>query len=84
MDERLDTLVEELEISVRSWNILHQAGIVYLGELVQWRPEDLLDRPSSGQKVVNELREYVTSMGFALGMELPEWKRPDGAPVARP
>lgn len=84
MDERLDTLVEDLEISVRAWNILHQAGIVYVGELVQWRPEDLLDRPSSGKKIVDELREYVTSLGFALGMELPEWKRPDGAPVARP
>ncbi|PCC73650.1 RNA polymerase, alpha chain C terminal domain [Nannocystis exedens] len=84
MDERLNDLVEDLEISVRAWNILHQAGIVYVGELVQWSAEDLLDRPSSSKKIVDELREFVTGMGLALGTELPEWQRPDGAPVARP
>jgi DNA-directed RNA polymerase subunit alpha len=84
MDSPLDHSVEDLEISVRAWNVLNQFGIAYVGELVQWTEHDLLQHPSSSKKIVGELREFLAQMGLSLGTPQPEWKRPDGAAVALP
>ncbi|MDC0716459.1 DNA-directed RNA polymerase subunit alpha C-terminal domain-containing protein [Nannocystis bainbridge] len=84
MDERLNDPVDELEISVRAWNVLHKLGIAYVGELVQWREHDLLQHEESSKTLVAELREAMRAMGLALGTELPDWQRPDGAAVVRP
>lgn len=84
MSEHLDYRVEDLELSVRTSNLLQQAGITYVGELVQWSEQDILKRPAGGRKVVNELQEFLGEMGLALGTELPSWSRPDGEPIVRP
>lgn len=84
MSEHLDYRIEDLELSVRTFNLLQQAGLVYVGELVQWSEEDLLKRPSGGRKVVNELQEYLGELGLALGTQLSAWRRPDGEPIVRP
>jgi DNA-directed RNA polymerase subunit alpha len=84
MDELLARAVEDLELSVRSCNVLQTAGITYVGELVQWSEAALLKQSGSGRKVVRELQELLTEMTLGLGMELPDWQRPDGAAVVRP
>ncbi|MCY1060847.1 DNA-directed RNA polymerase subunit alpha C-terminal domain-containing protein [Nannocystis sp. SCPEA4] len=83
-DTPLDHRLEDLELSVRTSHVLQEAGLVYVGELVQWTEKDLLKQPSSGRKVMNELQEFLANWGLALGAEHPEWSRPDGEPIVRP
>lgn len=83
MQDVLDRLVEDLELSVRSANALMAAGIVYVGELVQLRDEDLAALEHANRKTTKELREVVETLGFSPGAALPDWSRPDGQPTRR-
>jgi hypothetical protein len=67
------TKVDALELSVRSAAVLKQANIVYIGDLVQMTEADLLRRPNSGRRSVNEIKEVLALMGLHLGMEVPDW-----------
>lgn len=84
MDAPLDRPLEELEFSVRLANALQDAGLVYVGELVQWTERDLFKLPHMGRKVMKELVEMLGGLGLSLGAEVPDWQRPDGAPIVRP
>lgn len=80
----LDRSIDELEISVRLYSALQSAGIVYLGELVQWSEPDLLKLPRLGRKELAELTTLLGHLELALGTDAQGWQRPDGAPLARP
>ncbi len=70
MVESLGRSVEELELSVRSYNCLKNARIRTLGELVQKTEADLLKTRNFGRKSLNEIRDILTGMGLSLGMDL--------------
>ena len=65
--------VEELELSVRSYNCLQADNIVYIGDLVQKTPAELLRTPNFGRKSLNEIEEVLAVMGLELGTKLEGW-----------
>ena len=69
-NENLDKSVEELELSVRSYNCLKNANIRTIRELVQKTEAEMLKTKNFGRKSLNEIKEILTSMGLGLGMRL--------------
>jgi len=77
----LNKTVDELELSVRSANCLHNAEIKYIGELVQKTEGEMLKTKNFGRKSLNEIKDILTEMGLSLGMKIEGWKMPDGSEV---
>jgi len=69
-NENLNRSVEELELSVRSYNCLKNANIQTIGELVQKTEAEMLKTKNFGRKSLNEIKEILHSMGLGLGMRL--------------
>ena len=69
-NEHLDKSVEELELSVRSYNCLKNANIRTIRELVQKTEADMLKTKNFGRKSLNEIKEILQTMGLGLGMRL--------------
>src|SRR5213083_739202 len=69
-NENLDKSVEELELSVRSYNCLKNANIRTIRELVQKTEAEMLKTKNFGRKSLNEIKEILQSMGLSLGMKL--------------
>ena len=65
--EFLDRSVEELELSVRSYNCLKNANIQNLRELVQKTESEMLKTKNFGRKSLNEIKDILHKMGLALG-----------------
>jgi len=75
-NENLSKSVEELELSVRSYNCLKNANIKTIGELVQKSESEMLKTKNFGRKSLNEIKEILSGMGLSLGMTLDEAGRP--------
>jgi DNA-directed RNA polymerase subunit alpha len=58
--------IEDLELTVRSYNCLKREGIHTVGELVGRSEADLLDIRNFGQKSIDEVKAKLASMGLAL------------------
>jgi DNA-directed RNA polymerase subunit alpha len=71
-NENLNRSVEELELSVRSYNCLKNANIQTIGELVQKTEAEMLKTKNFGRKSLNEIKEILASMGLSLGMRIDE------------
>jgi DNA-directed RNA polymerase subunit alpha len=71
-NENLNRSVEELELSVRSYNCLKNANIQTIGELVQKSEAEMLKTKNFGRKSLNEIKEILASMGLSLGMKIDE------------
>ena len=69
-NEHLDKSVEELELSVRSYNCLKNANIRTIRELVQKSEPEMLRTKNFGRKSLNEIKEILIGMGLNLGMRL--------------
>ena len=69
-NEHLDKSVEELELSVRSYNCLKNASIRTIRELVQKTEPEMLRTKNFGRKSLNEIKEILQNMGLGLGMRL--------------
>ena len=70
LSEHLSRSVEELELSVRSYNCLKNASIRTIGELVQKTEAEMLKTKNFGRKSLNEIKEILAEMGLSLGMKL--------------
>jgi len=73
--EYLNRSVEELELSVRSYNCLKNANIQTIGDLVVRTEADMLKTKNFGRKSLTEIREILSSMGLSLGMLFDEHGR---------
>ena len=62
--------VEELELSVRSYNCLKNANIQTIAELVQKTDSEMLKTRNFGRKSLNEIKEILDDMGLHLGMKI--------------
>jgi DNA-directed RNA polymerase subunit alpha len=73
-DERLlETLsrsVDELELSVRSYNCLKNADIKLIGDLVTKTEPEMLKTKNFGRKSLNEIKDILAEMGLSLGMNI--------------
>lgn len=76
VNENLSKSVEELELSVRSYNCLKNANIKTIGELVQKTESEMLKTKNFGRKSLNEIKEILSSMSLSLGMTLDEKGQP--------
>ena len=70
MLQNLAKSVEELELSVRSYNCLKNANIQTIAELVQKGDSEMLKTRNFGRKSLNEIKEILEEMGLSLGMKL--------------
>jgi DNA-directed RNA polymerase subunit alpha len=75
MNEVLNRSVEELELSVRSYNCLKNANIQTIGELVQKSEAEMLRTKNFGRKSLNEIKEILSNMGLSLGMKIDQHGR---------
>ncbi len=66
--------VEELELSVRSYNCLKNENIKTIADLVQKTDHEMLKTRNFGRKSLNEIKEILAEMGLSLGMNLDEYK----------
>ena len=71
-NENLNRSVEELELSVRSYNCLKNANIQTIAELVQKSEQEMLRTKNFGRKSLNEIKEILQTMGLSLGMRFDE------------
>ena len=78
-NEHLDKSVEELELSVRSYNCLKNANIRTIRELVQKTEPEMLRTKNFGRKSLNEIKEILHRMGFGLGMRFDQPQPPPDA-----
>ncbi len=62
--------VEELELSVRSYNCLKNANIKTIADLVQKSEQEMLRTKNFGRKSLNEIKEILNGMGLRLGMRV--------------
>jgi len=58
--------IEELELTVRSYNCLKREGIHSVGELVARSEADLLDIRNFGAKSITEVKEKLAELGLTL------------------
>ncbi len=73
LNENLLRPVDELELSVRSFNCLQNAGIRYIGDLVQKTEAEMLKTKNFGRKSLKEIKELLSEMSLELGMKLENW-----------
>jgi DNA-directed RNA polymerase subunit alpha len=76
INEHLFRSVDELELSVRSYNCLKNANIRTIGELVQKTDAEMLKTRNFGKKSLNEIKAILTEMGLSLGMKLENFPPP--------
>ena len=83
MNEVLNRSVEELELSVRSYNCLKNANIQTIGELIQKTEAEMLRTKNFGRKSLNEIKEILANLGLGFGMKFDAqgpgcgWRRAD-------
>jgi DNA-directed RNA polymerase subunit alpha len=66
LEQKLNTSVEELDLSTRSRKCMDRLGITTVGELVQHTEEDLLATPNFGSTSVNEVKTKLAGLGLSL------------------
>jgi DNA-directed RNA polymerase subunit alpha len=81
-NENLNRSVEELELSVRSYNCLKNANIGTIGELIQKTEAEMLKTKNFGRKSLNEIKEILAQMGLSLGMKIDEQGNPVPGPTS--
>jgi DNA-directed RNA polymerase subunit alpha len=66
----LNQAIDEMELSVRSFNCLQAAGIKYIHELVSKEENQMLKYKNFGRKSLTELVDKLSSMGLHFGMDI--------------
>ena len=62
----LDTPIEELDLSVRSYNCLKRQGVNTIGQLTECSENDLLNIRNFGAKSIEEVKDKLQQMGLGL------------------
>jgi DNA-directed RNA polymerase subunit alpha len=65
-DRLLEMPIEELDLSVRSFNCLKRAGINTVGELTSKTDEDMMKVRNLGKKSLEEVKEKLVTLGLGL------------------
>jgi DNA-directed RNA polymerase subunit alpha len=58
--------IEDMDLTVRSYNCLKREGVQTVGDLVQKSEEDLLEIRNFGQKSIDEVKAKLEEMGLSL------------------
>ncbi len=65
-DRLLEMTIEELDLSVRSYNCLKRAGINTVEELTRRTEEDMMKVRNLGKKSLQEVKEKLAALGLCL------------------
>ena len=65
-DKVLDMVIEELDLSVRSYNCLKRAGINTIRELVDRDEDEMMKVRNLGKKSLEEVQQKLAVLGLAL------------------
>ena len=75
-NDLLDRSVDELELSVRSYNCLKNADIRTIRDLVHRTERDMMQTKNFGKKSLNEIKDLLHGMGLDFGMDFDEQGNP--------
>ena len=65
----LEMSIDDLELSVRSFNCLKRAGINTVEDLISKSEEEMMKVRNLGKKSFDEVKEKLHSLGFDLSSE---------------
>ena len=68
-EKLLEMTIEELDLSVRSFNCLKRAGINTVNDLIEKSEEEMMKVRNLGKKSFDEVKEKLNSLGFDLSSE---------------
>ncbi|PEG97715.1 DNA-directed RNA polymerase subunit alpha C-terminal domain-containing protein, partial [Lactobacillus sp. UMNPBX8] len=68
-EKKLEMTIEELDLSVRSYNCLKRAGINTLQELTDKTESDMMRVRNLGRKSLEEVKNKLTDLGLSLRQE---------------
>lgn len=71
-NDLLDKSVDELELSVRSYNCLKNADIRSIRDLIHRSERDMLGTKNFGKKSLTEIKDLLHGMGLDFGMDFDE------------
>ncbi len=66
MAEQMNMPIEQLDLTVRSYNCLKREGVHTVGELLGRSEADLMDIRNFGQKSIDEVKAKLVSLGLSL------------------
>lgn len=66
----LATKIEDLDLSVRSLNCLHNENISYVWQLVQKDESEMMKTANFGRKSLDEIKSVLLKMGLKFGMKI--------------
>ena len=72
-DVRLQRMLNDFTLSVRTTNCLYNEDIVSLKDLIQKTEEDMLQIRNMGRKSLDELKALLTEMDLSFGMQMIEY-----------
>jgi DNA-directed RNA polymerase subunit alpha len=75
-NDLLDRSVDELELSVRSYNCLKNADIRSIRDLIKRSERDMLTTKNFGKKSLTEIKDMLHGMGLDFGMDFDEQGNP--------
>jgi DNA-directed RNA polymerase subunit alpha len=75
-NDLLDRPVDELELSVRSYNCLKNADIRSIRDLIKRSERDMLHTKNFGKKSLTEIKDLLHGMGLDFGMDFDEQGNP--------
>ena len=65
-EKALDMNIDELELSVRSYNCLKRAGINTVAELINKTPDEMMKVRNLGRKSLEEVLAKLKELGLQL------------------
>ncbi len=69
LEKLLEMPVEEMELSMRSFNCLKRAGINNVGELIQKTEQEISKVRNMGKKSLEEVKNKLAELGLAFRLE---------------
>lgn len=75
-NDLLDKSVDEMELSVRSYNCLKNADIRSIRDLIRRSEKDMLGTKNFGKKSLTEIKDMLHGMGLDFGMDFDEHGNP--------
>lgn len=73
----LSRSVQELDLTVRSFNCLKAANIKTIGNLVSKTESEMLKNRNFGKKSLEEIKGVLSSMGLSFGLNVKEYLSPE-------
>lgn len=74
LEKAMSARIENLELSIRTYNCLKREECVYVGDILSHEPSYLRMMPNYGKKSHRELTDVLSSMGLCFGLDVSYWK----------